>query len=97
LRFRWLLENWKRKNQKSPGTNQIQALSILAGGRKILPEITQLFNSIWNKKEMLEEWKDSIILPISKKGDKTDNVYSNYRGISLFQLRTKLYRTSFCQ
>jgi len=35
---------------------------------------------IWNKEELSEEWKESIILPIYKKGDKTD--CSNYRGIS---------------
>jgi hypothetical protein len=35
---------------------------------------------IWNKEELPHQWKESIV-PIHKKGDKTD--CSNYRGISL--------------
>jgi hypothetical protein len=34
-----------------------------------------------NKEELPEEWKESIVVPICKKGDKTD--CSNYRRISL--------------
>jgi hypothetical protein len=36
---------------------------------------------ILNKQELPEQWKESIIVPVYKKGDKTD--CSNYRGISL--------------
>jgi hypothetical protein len=43
--------------------------------------INKPINSIWNKEELSKEWKESIIVPIYKKGDKTD--CSNYRGISL--------------
>ena len=42
-----------------------------------------------NKVELPKEWKDSNIVPIYKNGDKTD--CSNYRGISICQLRTKFY------
>jgi hypothetical protein len=34
-----------------------------------------------SKEEWPEKWKESIIVPIYKKGDETD--FSNYRGISL--------------
>jgi hypothetical protein len=38
-------------------------------------------NSVWNKEELHNQWKYSIVVPIYKKGDKND--CSNYRGISL--------------
>jgi len=41
---------------------------------------THELNTIWNKEELPEEWKELIIIPIYKKGDTTD--CSNYRGIS---------------
>jgi uncharacterized protein (DUF608 family) len=44
-------------------------------------EIHKLINCIWNKEELPEQWKESIIVPIYNKVDKTD--WRNYRGISL--------------
>jgi hypothetical protein len=70
----------KLKSHKSPGTDQIPAELIKAGGRTIRCAIHKLIIAIWNKKELAEEWKESIILPIHKKGDKTD--CNNYRSIS---------------
>jgi hypothetical protein len=63
------------------GTTVCPAELIKGGGRSILSEIHKLFNSIWNQEKWPEEWKESIIVPIYKKGDKTD--CSNYTGISL--------------
>ena len=71
----------KLKSHKSPGNDNIPAELIKAGGRKFCLEIHKLFTSIWKKEKLPEEWKESIIIPIHKKGDKT--VCSNYRGISL--------------
>jgi hypothetical protein len=34
--------------------------------------ISMLINSIWNMEELFEEWKYSIIIPISQKGDKIE-------------------------
>jgi hypothetical protein len=39
-----------------------------------------LINSIWNKEELLGERKETIIVPIYKKGDKTACI--NYSGVS---------------
>jgi hypothetical protein len=66
----------KLKRHKSPGIDQIPAELIKAGGKTICSEIHKLITSIWNKEELPEQWKESIIVPIYKKGDKTD--CSNY-------------------
>jgi hypothetical protein len=40
---------------------------IKAGGRTILSE-NHNFNSVWNKVELPEQWRESVIVPICKKG-----------------------------
>jgi len=76
------------KIHKSPDIDQIPAELIKAGGRTIRCEIHKIIISIWNKEELPEEWKESIILRIYKKGVKTD--CSNYRGISLLPTMYKI-------
>jgi hypothetical protein len=68
------IENLKR--YKSPGTDQIPAELIQAAGNTLRSEIHKLINCVWNKEELPEQWKESIIVPMYKKGDKTD--CSNY-------------------
>ena len=71
----------KLKSHKSPGIDQIPAELIKAGCRTICLEIHKLVTSIWKKEKLPEERKESIIVPIHKKGDKTD--CNNFRVISL--------------
>jgi hypothetical protein len=78
----------KLKKYKSPGSDQIPAELIQAGGEILLSEIHKLINSVWNKEELPDQWKESIIVPIHKKGDKTD--CNNYRGISLLSTSYKI-------
>jgi hypothetical protein len=68
------------KSHKSSGIDQILAELIKIGGRKICFETHKLI-SIWNKEESPKDWKESIIVPNYKKGNKTD--CGNYRGIPL--------------
>ena len=60
----------KLKSHKSPRIDQIPAELIKAGGRTIYLEIHKLIISIWKKEKLPEEWKESVIVPIHKKGNK---------------------------
>jgi hypothetical protein len=51
----------KLKKYKSPGSDQIFAELIQAGGEMLLSVIHKLINSIWNKEELPDQWKESII------------------------------------
>ena len=79
--FEFAMSTVKLQRHKSPGTDQIPAELIKAGSRTIRSEIHELINSLGNKEELSEEWSGSIIVPVYKKGDKTD--CSDYRGLSL--------------
>jgi hypothetical protein len=50
--------------------------------------IRKLINSVWNKQELSDQWKEPLILPVHKNGDKTD--CNNYRGVSLLSTSYKI-------
>ena len=75
----------KLKRHRSLGIDQMPAELIKAGSKTICCEIHKLVISIWNMEELPEKWKESITVPIYKKGDKTD-----YRGISLLPTTYKI-------
>ena len=52
----------KLKNHKSSGTDQIPVELIKAGGRTICCAIHKLIISVWNKEELPEGWKESIVV-----------------------------------
>jgi hypothetical protein len=61
---------------------------IHKGGEILLSVIHKLINSVWNKEELPDQWKESIIVPVHKKGDKTD--CNNYHGTSLLSTSYKI-------
>jgi hypothetical protein len=85
----------KQKRYKSPSADQIPAELIQAGEETLHFEIHKLIKLIWNKEELPHQWKESIFIPIHKKGDKTE--CSNYRGKSLlptsYKILTKIFHS----
>jgi hypothetical protein len=73
--------NAKFKWYKSPGSDEIPAYHIQAEVEILCSKINKLINSIWNKEELPDQWEESIIIPVHKKGDKTE--CSNYCGTPL--------------
>jgi hypothetical protein len=69
----------KWKKYKLVGGDQILAEPIQARGEILRSRIYKFINSVWSNEELPNHGKDSIIVPIYKRGDKSD--CSNYRGI----------------
>jgi sorting nexin-29 len=78
----------KLKSHKSASIDQIPAELIKTQGRTIHCEVHKLIISIYNKEELLQEWKESITVPICKKGNKTD--CNNNRGLSILPTTCKM-------
>jgi len=84
LKWKLLLKIWK----DILDTGQIPTEIIQAGGNILCSELHNLTNSIWNKEELPQQWKESIIIPIYWKGGKT--ACSNYGGRSLLSSAYKI-------
>jgi hypothetical protein len=84
----------KLKKYKSPGSDQIPAELIQAGGELLLSEIHKLINSAWNKEELHDQRK-SIFVPVHKKGTElTVIIIVRYH---CHQIHTTFYRISSSQ
>jgi hypothetical protein len=83
----------KLKNYKSPSFNQIPEELFQAGCETIRSEIHKLINYISNTEKLPDQWKVSIIVPVYKKGDKTD--CCNYSGILLLSNSYKILSNIF--
>jgi hypothetical protein len=78
----------KVERYKSSGVDQIPAELIQAGEEKLRLESHELIKLIWNKEELPQQWKESLVVCIHQKGDKTD--CSNYRCILLLSSSYKI-------
>ncbi|PNF29478.1 hypothetical protein B7P43_G04562 [Cryptotermes secundus] len=76
------------KRYKLTGSDQIQAELIEAVGEILRSKINRSINFIFNKEELPDQWKESIIVPVHKKVDRT--YCSNDQGISLLSTSYKI-------
>jgi hypothetical protein len=76
------------KKYKSPGIDLTLAELIQLEGETLYFKIYKPVNSTSNKKELPQQWKESLIVPLCKNGNKTD--CSNYKGIPLLSTSYKI-------
>jgi hypothetical protein len=86
----------KIKRHKSPGKSQIPSKLIKAGRITIHFEIYKLVNSIWNKEELPEKWKELIIIPIFLRRIK-EQIAVIIKACHFCQHHTKFHPSSCCQ
>jgi hypothetical protein len=79
-----LLQSWKGINRQVV----IKFWQKLFKQEILRSKIHKLIHSVWNKEKLPDQWKESIIVPFYKKGDKTD--CSNYCEISLLSASYKI-------
>ena len=83
----WLVQ--ALKIDKSAGPDNIVPGLFIHSLELILPILHKLFNRLFEFGEFPEDWCNSIIVPLYKRGN--INEPSNYRGISLLDVFGKIY------
>ena len=75
-------------NHKNGGTEQIPTYMYKLIAQFIVAPFTLIINQILHQNSFPDAWKEALVIPIAKSGDKTDP--SNYRPISLFPILSKV-------
>ncbi|KAK3760438.1 hypothetical protein RRG08_065165 [Elysia crispata] len=74
---------------KAPGSDAIPAEVFKAGGPVMIQKLTQLFQSIWRKENVPQQFKDATIVHIYKRKGNRQSC-DNYRGLSLLCITGKI-------
>jgi hypothetical protein len=80
-RFEFEIAIARLQKYTSPGSDQLPAELIQAVSEMLRSQLNKLINFNWNKKELSDQWKETIFAAIYIKGNKTD--FSNYSRTSL--------------
>lgn len=79
----------KMKLGKAARTDGIPMEAYMYGGRTIREGVVELLKRVWKENYISEEWRNSVLILIYKKGDYSRK--ENYRGISLLCTAYKIY------
>lgn len=71
----------KMRRNKTAGIDGTQMEAWMYGGEEVKKGIEEIIRKVWKERQIPEDWKSSIIVPLYKRGDKEK--VKNYRGISL--------------
>ena len=78
------------KNGKAPGNSDIlpEMLKVGCGNEDFMRLIVNLVEAVWKEKRVPQEWMDTILIPIPKKGNL--HICDNWYGISLLEVMGKV-------
>ena len=80
---------YRLKIGKSAGVDEIRAEYVKCSGVNGVKWLHRIFNLAWKSGSVPGDWRNAIIAPLHKKGNRKD--CGNYRGISLLSIVGKLY------
>lgn len=78
-------------NKKACGIDGISYEHLKYGGKLLARHLCQLFNLIFDQCVTPIVWKDSVIIPLYKDGNKSKTDINSYRGISLIPSICKVF------
>lgn len=85
----------KMKRKKAAGADGIAGEAWIYNREKIRTKLKEVLRRVWRGEGFPKEWREGIITPIHKKGDK--NKVENYRGITLLCTAHKMYASTLME
>ena len=77
------------KGNRAPGEDRITSDMLKADATTSAKCLVRLFNMVWTKEEVPEDWQKGIIIKLPKKGDLSE--CGNWRGINLLSVPGKVF------
>jgi hypothetical protein len=90
-----LLTTFKKlKKKKSSGCDGLTQSQLAAGAPNLTKPLVKIFNNSITEGEFPKSWKEAVVTPILKKGDKS--LKENYRPVSCLPAAAKLLELLVC-